>query len=69
VSEVCNLDKEDIYFEKFTIAVKNTKNKVDRTVIVTKKCIRAIERYLETRDDTEKPLSFPERKGGSQEIR
>ncbi|KYK31879.1 MAG: hypothetical protein AYK18_05925 [Theionarchaea archaeon DG-70] len=56
VSEVCNLDREDIDCEEFTIAVRNTKNKVDRTVMVTEKCIRAIERYLETRIDTAKPL-------------
>jgi len=56
VSEVCNLDREDVDFEEFTISVKNTKNRRDRTVMVTEKCIKAIERYLETRVDTEKPL-------------
>jgi integrase/recombinase XerD len=62
VSEVCNLDKEDIDFEEFTIAVRNTKNRIDRTVVVTEKCINAIERYLETRDDTEKPLFMSRKK-------
>jgi integrase/recombinase XerD len=56
VSGVCNLDKEDIDFEEFTISVRNTKNRIDRTVVVTEKFINAIERYLETRDDAEKPL-------------
>ncbi|MBU7030597.1 MAG: tyrosine-type recombinase/integrase [Theionarchaea archaeon] len=62
VSEVCNLDREDIDFEEFTITVRNTKNRIDRTVAVTEKCIRAIERYLETRDDTEKPLFLSRKK-------
>ncbi|MBU7028889.1 MAG: tyrosine-type recombinase/integrase [Theionarchaea archaeon] len=56
VSEMCNLDREDIDFEEFTISVRNTKNRIDRTVMVTEKCIMAIERYLHTRVDTEKPL-------------
>jgi integrase/recombinase XerD len=62
VSEVCNLNREDIDMEEFTITVRNTKNKVDRTVMVTEKCIAAIERYLETRADTESPL-FLSRRG------
>ncbi|MBU7028687.1 MAG: tyrosine-type recombinase/integrase [Theionarchaea archaeon] len=62
VSEVCNLDREEIDFEEFTITVRNTKNRIDRTVTVTEKCIRAIERYLETRDDTEKPLFLSRKK-------
>ncbi|MBU7028289.1 MAG: tyrosine-type recombinase/integrase [Theionarchaea archaeon] len=62
VSEVCNLDREDVDFEEFTISVKNTKNRRDRTVMVTEKCIKAIERYLETRIDTEKSL-FVSRRG------
>ncbi|MBU7030012.1 MAG: tyrosine-type recombinase/integrase [Theionarchaea archaeon] len=62
VSEVCNLDREDIDFEEFTITVRNTKNRIDRTVAVTEKCIRAIERYLEIRDDTGKPLFLSRKK-------
>jgi integrase/recombinase XerD len=62
VSEVCNLDREDINFEEFTISVSNTKNRRDRTVMVTEKCIRAIQQYLETRKDTDKPLFFSKRK-------
>jgi integrase/recombinase XerD len=62
VSEVCNLDREDIDFEEFTISVRNTKNRRDRTVMVTEKCIRAIQQYLETRKDTDKPLFFSKRK-------
>jgi len=62
VSEVCNLDREDIGFEEFTITVRNTKNRIDRTVTVTEKCIRAIERYLETRGDTKKPLFLSRKK-------
>jgi len=62
VSEVCNLDRKDVDFENFTVTVRNTKNRVDRTVMVTEKCIKAIERYLETRIDTESPL-FMSRKG------
>lgn len=56
VSEVCNLDRDDIDFEEFTVTVRNTKNREDRTVALTEKCIKAIEEYLETRTDTEKPL-------------
>jgi integrase len=41
VSEVCNPDREDIDSEEFTIAVRNTKNRIDRTVVVTEKCINA----------------------------
>ncbi|MBU7028388.1 MAG: tyrosine-type recombinase/integrase [Theionarchaea archaeon] len=62
VSEMCNLDREDIDFEEFTITVRNTKNRIDRTVIVTEKCIKAIERYLETRVDTEKILFVSRKK-------
>jgi len=62
VSEVCNLDREDIDFEEFTISVRNTKNRVDRTVMVTEKCIRAIEQYLETRIDTENALFLSRKK-------
>jgi integrase/recombinase XerD len=62
VSEVCNLNREDVDFEEFTITVRNTKNRVDRTVAVTEKCIMAIERYLGTRDDTEKPLFISQKK-------
>lgn len=56
VSELCNLDRDDIDYEEFALTVRNTKNREDRTVAVTEKCIRAIEEYLGTRDDTEKPL-------------
>jgi len=63
MGEVCNLNREDIDFEEFTISVKNTKNRIDRTVAVTEKCISAIERYLETRDDTEEPLFLSQKKG------
>jgi integrase/recombinase XerD len=56
VSEVCNLDREDVDFGEFTLTVRNTKNRRDRTVFVTEKCIKAIEAYLETRNDNEKPL-------------
>ena len=56
VSEVCNLDREDVDFEEFTLTVRNTKNRMDRTVYVTEKCIKAIDYYLETRQDNEKPL-------------
>jgi integrase/recombinase XerD len=56
VSEVCNLDREDVNFEEYTVMVRNTKNREDRTVMVTEKCIRAIERYLDTRVDDEKAL-------------
>ena len=62
VSEVCNLDREDIDFEEFTISVRNTKNRIDRTVMVTEKCIRAIEQYLETRIDTENALFLSRKK-------
>ncbi|MBU7009449.1 MAG: tyrosine-type recombinase/integrase [Theionarchaea archaeon] len=62
VSEVCNLDREDIDFEEFTISVRNTKNRVDRTVMVTEKCIRAIEQYLETRIDTGNALFLSRKK-------
>ncbi|MBU7045158.1 MAG: tyrosine-type recombinase/integrase [Theionarchaea archaeon] len=58
VSEVCNLDREDVDFEEFTLTVRNTKNRRDRTVYVTEKCIKAIDYYLETRNDNEKPLFF-----------
>ena len=34
ISEVCKLDREDIDFEEFTVAARNTKNRVDRTVVV-----------------------------------
>lgn len=63
VSEVCNLNREDVNFEEYTLSVKKTKNRVDRTVAVTEKCIRAIERYLGTRKDTEKPLFLSQKKG------
>ena len=63
MGEVCNLNREDIDFEEFTISVKNTKNRIDRTVAVTEKCISAIEHYLETRDDTEEPLFLSRKKG------
>jgi len=62
VSEVCNLDRNDIDFEEFTITVRNTKNRIDRTVMVTEKCIKAIERYIETRVDTEKILFVSRKK-------
>ena len=62
VSELCNLDREDLDSEEFTITVRNTKNRVDRTVMVTEKCVMAIEQYLETRSDSEKSL-FVSRKG------
>ena len=61
-SEVCNLDREDIDFEEFTITVRNTKNRVDRTVMVTEKCIKAIEQYLATRIDTDKTLFVSRKK-------
>jgi integrase/recombinase XerD len=62
VSEVCNLDREDIDFEEYTITVRNTKNRIDRTVMVTEKCIKAIEQYLKTRNDSGKPLFISQRK-------
>ena len=51
VSEVCNLDRDDVDFEEFTLTVRNTKNRRDRTVMVTEKCIKAIDYYLGTRQD------------------
>jgi integrase/recombinase XerD len=63
VGEVCNLDREDVDFEEFTLTVRNTKNRRDRTVFVTEKCIKAIEAYLETRMDTDKPLFVSRKKG------
>ena len=62
VSEVRNLNREDIDLEEFTITVKNTKNRIDRTVFVTEKCIKAIEEYLETRSDEAHPLFLSQKK-------
>ena len=62
VSEVCNLDRDDVDSEEFTLTVRNTKNRRDRTVMVTEKCIRAIDYYLETRNDNEKPLFMSRKK-------
>jgi integrase/recombinase XerD len=63
VSEVCNLDRDDVDSEEFTLTVRNTKNRRDRTVMVTEKCIKAIDYYLETRQDNEKPLFISRKQG------
>lgn len=55
VSELINIDKEDIDFLHKQIQVVGKGNK-ERTVYLNKTCIDSIKRYLKTREDKEKPL-------------
>jgi len=63
VSELCNLDFDDLHLEDQEIVVKDTKTYHDRKVVVSEKCVRAFEKYFESLPDADKQAVFLSRRG------
>jgi len=49
VSELCNLDVEDIDYQNRTLRVRHGKGDKDRDVVISQECINAINEYLKHR--------------------
>jgi integrase/recombinase XerD len=63
VSELCNLDFDDLHLEDQEIIVKDTKTYHDRKVVISEKCVRAFEKYFESLPDSDKQAVFLSRRG------
>lgn len=64
VNELCNLDMSDLHLDRQEITVRDTKNYHDRRVVISERCINALEEYLESLFGTEGEAVFISRKGG-----
>ena len=64
VSEVCNLDCEDISLGERTISVVSGKGDKDRMVVFANQTAVALRRWLEARDDSATDALFLNRDGG-----
>jgi len=62
VSELCNLKKKDIDFERSLIVVRGGKGAKDRVVPIPAFLLKEIRAYLETRDDDSEYLLVEERR-------
>lgn len=54
VSELCNLDFDDLHLEDQEIIVKDTKTCRDQKVVVSERCVRTFEEYFESLPDSDK---------------
>jgi len=63
VSELCNLDFDDLHLENQEIVVKDTKTYHDRKVVISEKCVKAFEEYFESLPDSDKQAVFLSRRG------
>ncbi|WP_457750960.1 site-specific tyrosine recombinase/integron integrase [Thermococcus sp.] len=62
VSELCNLKKKDVDFERSLIVVRGGKGAKDRVVPIPAFLLKEIQAYLETRDDDSEYLLVEERR-------
>ncbi|WP_048152540.1 site-specific tyrosine recombinase/integron integrase [Palaeococcus ferrophilus] len=62
VSELCNLKKEDVDFERSLLHVRGGKGAKDRVVPIPKATLQLIERYLNGRDDDSEYLFVEDRR-------
>ena len=63
VSELCNLDFDDLHLEDQEIVVKDTKTYRDRKVVISEKCVKAFEEYFESLPASDKQAVFLSRRG------
>jgi integrase/recombinase XerD len=63
VSELCNLDFDDLHLENQEIVVRDTKTYRDRKVVISEKCVIAFEEYFESLSDSDKQAVFLSRRG------
>ena len=63
VSELCNLDFDDLHLEDQEIVVKDTKTYHDRKVVISEKCVKAFEEYFESLPNSDKQAVFLSRRG------
>jgi integrase/recombinase XerD len=63
VSELCNLDLNDLHLNKREIIVRDTKTYRDRKVVVSEKCATALNEYLESISTIERNAVFISRTG------
>ncbi|MGD2250382.1 MAG: tyrosine-type recombinase/integrase [Candidatus Methanofastidiosia archaeon] len=63
VSELCNLDFDDLHLGDQEIVVKDTKTYRDRKIVISEKCVKAFEEYFESLPDSDKQAVFLSRRG------
>jgi len=63
VNELCNLDMSDLHLDKQEILVRDTKTYHDRKVIISEKCVHALNQYLESSPNGKNEV-FTSQKGG-----
>lgn len=63
VSELCNLEIDDIDLPHRTLTVRSGKGKADREIELEKKAIKAITKYLQDRPDSPTTILFLNRYG------
>jgi len=64
VSELCNLNVDDLCLEDQEIIVRDTKTYHDRKVIISEECVKAVNDYLNSFPDVERKAVFISRRGG-----
>lgn len=62
VSELCNMKKEDVDFERSLLHVRGGKGAKDRVVPIPRATLQLIERYLKGRDDDSEYLFVEDRR-------
>ncbi|WP_297070033.1 site-specific tyrosine recombinase/integron integrase [Thermococcus sp.] len=68
VSELCNLKKSDVDFERSTLLVRGGKGAKDRVVPVSRSLLEEIRSYLKSRDDMSEYLLVEERRSSKDSI-
>ena len=63
VSELCNLDFDDLHLNDQEIVVRDTKTYHDRKVVISEKCVKAFEKYFESLPNSDKQAVFLSRRG------
>ena len=63
VSELCNLDLDDLHLEDQEIVVRDTKTYRDRKIVISEKCVKAFEEYFESLPESDKQAVFLSRQG------
>ncbi len=63
VNELCHLDITDLHLDKQEILVRDTKTYHDRKVIISEKCVHALNQYLESTPNGKNEV-FTSQKGG-----
>ncbi len=68
VSELCNLKKSDVDFDRSTLLVRGGKGAKDRVVPVSQSLLEEIRSYLKSRDDASEYLLVEERRSSKDSI-